>query len=160
MPSAAATAETRSHHLAYISSTTFINDNCWHSQPEESPVWWRESQAQLKARRKRTRELPHTLWIEYGIPKKSIILDNGQARSNNSKLKGTVQLTWGRNPITLENCLYVPTIVIKLTSAGELDSKGCTRIAKESNFEVSQNGQIAFHGKINNGLFSVRNPDA
>ncbi|KNZ54014.1 hypothetical protein VP01_3075g2 [Puccinia sorghi] len=128
-----------------------------------------------------------TLWIESGDPKTRIILDSGASAHifNDTRFfekielgnfdviktgkqgatmpiegKGTVRLTWGKCSITLENCLYVPTIVINLISAGELDSKGCSLVAKNSKFKVSKNGELAFEGKINNGLYSVKNPDA
>ncbi|KNZ46358.1 uncharacterized protein VP01_7330g1, partial [Puccinia sorghi] len=50
--------------------------------------------------------------------------------------RGTVRLTWGKTRISLENCLFVPDIVINLISASDLTSKGCTLIAKDSTFSI------------------------
>ncbi|KNZ44121.1 hypothetical protein VP01_94g8 [Puccinia sorghi] len=74
------------------------------------------------------------------------------------KGKGKVRLSWGTRSITLENCLFVPDIVINLVSAGELDARGCTIVSKNSKFKVSKGNQTAFSGKILNGLFSIDNP--
>ncbi|KNZ60939.1 hypothetical protein VP01_147g11 [Puccinia sorghi] len=126
-----------------------------------------------------------TLWIESGDPKSKIILDSGasahifnderffetlemgnfdeiktgkQGATMPIRGKGKVRLVWENNSISLDNCLFVPDIVINLISAGELDSKGCTLLAKNSSFTVTKEGRVAFTGKINNGLFSVKNP--
>ncbi|KNZ54529.1 hypothetical protein VP01_2923g1 [Puccinia sorghi] len=128
-----------------------------------------------------------TLWIESGDPKSRIFLDSGasahifndvrffeklelgnfdviktgkQGATMPIKGKGVVRLTWGKKSITLNDCLYVPSIVINLISAGELDAKGCCLNAKNSTFAVSKHGQIALKGNISNGLFSVKNPDS
>ncbi|KNZ57551.1 hypothetical protein VP01_2129g6 [Puccinia sorghi] len=127
-----------------------------------------------------------TRWIETGDPKHRIILDSGatahifndtrffeslnlkqsdciktgkQGATLPIKGKGSVRLKWGKRTIRLENCLFVPTIVINLISAGELDALGCTLSARHSKFSVSKNGKLALQGQINNGLFSVDNPD-
>ncbi|KNZ46501.1 hypothetical protein VP01_720g8 [Puccinia sorghi] len=127
-----------------------------------------------------------TLWIESGDPKNRIILDSGASTHifNDKKFfdsiergnfdviktgkkdatlpikgKGSVRLSWGGKTITLNNCLFVPDIVINLISAGQLTEKGCTLTAKKSKFSVSKDGCVAFEGKVNNGLFSVNNPD-
>lgn len=69
---------------------------------------------------------------------------------------GTVQLTWGKTSISLENCLFVPDIVINLISAGELNSKGCTLIAKDSMLSVFKGGKVALRGSV----FTINNPDS
>ncbi|KNZ59062.1 hypothetical protein VP01_1807g4 [Puccinia sorghi] len=126
-----------------------------------------------------------TLWIESGDPKSRIILDSGASAHifNDAKFferietgdfdviktgkqnatmpikgKGTVRLTWGKSSITLDNCLFVPDIVINLISAGELDAKGCSLHSTNSKFTVSRNGRVALKGTIQNGLYSVNNP--
>ncbi|KNZ61582.1 hypothetical protein VP01_1383g15 [Puccinia sorghi] len=128
-----------------------------------------------------------TLWIESGNPKDRLILDSGASAHifNDEKFfqtletgnfdviktgkvgatlpikgRGTVSLTWKGISITLDNCLYVPDIVINLVSAGELDSKGCSLTAKNSVFTVSKDDRIVFTGKVNNGLYSINNPDS
>ncbi|KNZ45955.1 hypothetical protein VP01_767g6 [Puccinia sorghi] len=127
-----------------------------------------------------------TLWVESGDPKSRIILDSGASAHifNNENFfetlemgdfdsiktgkqgatmpirgKGKVRLTWGKRSIVLDNCLFVPDIVINLVSAGELDAKGCTLVAKDSRFKVTNGDKLAFSGKINNSLFSINNPD-
>ncbi|KNZ43886.1 hypothetical protein VP01_9751g1, partial [Puccinia sorghi] len=62
-------------------------------------------------------------------------------------------LMWGKNTIALENCLFVPDIVINLISAGELDLKGYVLRSEKSSFIVTQDGRTALKGKINNGLY-------
>ncbi|KNZ54495.1 hypothetical protein VP01_2932g7 [Puccinia sorghi] len=126
-----------------------------------------------------------TLWVESGDPKSRIILDSGasahifndekffeslelgnfdviktgkQGATMPIKGKGKVRLTWGTRSITLENCLFVPDIVINLVSAGELDARGCSICSEDSKFKVSKDNKIAFRGKITNGLFSIDNP--
>lgn len=128
-----------------------------------------------------------TLWIESGDPKSRIILNSGASthifnderffeklehgnfdviktgkRNTTMPIKGrgTVRLLWAKSAITLENCLFVPDIVINLISAGELNSRGCTLRAENSSFVVTKDGQIALKGCIKNGLYSVNNPSA
>ncbi|KNZ54966.1 hypothetical protein VP01_2805g4 [Puccinia sorghi] len=106
-----------------------------------------------------------TLWIDSGDPKNRIILDSGasahifnderffeslqlgefdfiktgkQGATLPIKGKGSVLLKWGDRVIRLENCLFVPAIVINLISAGELDSKGCTLLSQKAEFVVSK----------------------
>ncbi|KNZ49293.1 hypothetical protein VP01_5102g1, partial [Puccinia sorghi] len=128
-----------------------------------------------------------TLWIKSGDQKSRIILDSGalahifndrrffehleegefnviktvkQDATFPIKGKGTVRLTWGKSSITLDNCLFVPDIVINLISAGKLDSKGCILHSARSRFTVSKNGKPDLKGSINNGLYSVNNPSS
>ncbi|KNZ53750.1 hypothetical protein VP01_3144g2 [Puccinia sorghi] len=104
-----------------------------------------------------------TLWIESGDPKSRIILDSGASAHifNDAKFfeklepgdfdviktgkqnatlpikgRGMVRLTWGNCSISLENCLFVPDIVINLISAGELDAKGCVLHSEKAKFSV------------------------
>ncbi|KNZ57848.1 uncharacterized protein VP01_2059g3, partial [Puccinia sorghi] len=97
-----------------------------------------------------------TLWIKSSDQKSRIILDSDATFP--IKGKGTVRLTWGKSLITLDNCLFVPDIVINLIRAGKLDSKGCILHSERSRFTVSKNGKPALKGSINNGLYSVNNP--
>ncbi|KNZ54453.1 hypothetical protein VP01_2942g1 [Puccinia sorghi] len=128
-----------------------------------------------------------TLWIESGDPNSRIILDSGASGHifNDLKFfddvelgnfdfiktgkkdatlpirgKGSVVLTWGTKSVKLENCLYVPDIVINLISAGQLVNNGCTLYSGNHKFTVKKGSQPAFGGKITNGLFSVDNPDS
>ncbi|KNZ58951.1 hypothetical protein VP01_1827g1 [Puccinia sorghi] len=127
-----------------------------------------------------------TLWIESGDSDSRIILDSGASGHIFNDLKffvhvemgdfdiiktgkkdatlpikgrGSVALTWGNKMIKLENCLYVPDIMINLISAGQLIDNGCTLTSGNQKFLVKKNNRIAFAGKIKNGLFSVDNPD-
>ncbi|KNZ48282.1 hypothetical protein VP01_577g8 [Puccinia sorghi] len=126
-----------------------------------------------------------TRWIESGNPKDRIVLDTGASAHifNDEKFflnikrgdfdviktgkqgatlpirgRGTVQLNWNDTTITLDNCLLVPDIVINLVSAGELDSKGCTLASKNASFTVSKDDRLAFSGKIEKGLYTIKNP--
>ncbi|KNZ49878.1 hypothetical protein VP01_4726g1, partial [Puccinia sorghi] len=128
-----------------------------------------------------------TLWIKSGDPKSRIILDSGALGHifNNLKFfnkiemgeyniiktgkkdatlpikgKGLVMLTWGRKTIKHENFIYVPDILINLISAGQLVINGFTLHSKDHSFQVKKDNQIAFEGKITNGLFSVNNPNS
>ncbi|KNZ56161.1 hypothetical protein VP01_2480g2 [Puccinia sorghi] len=73
------------------------------------------------------------------------------------KGKGTVPVMWGKSSITLDNCLFVPDIVINLISAGELDSKSCTFHSENSKFTVSRDGKVSLKGTVKNGMYSVNN---
>ncbi|KNZ51984.1 hypothetical protein VP01_3740g2 [Puccinia sorghi] len=127
-----------------------------------------------------------TLWIESGDPKSRIILDSGATahifndikffdtiqleRSDVIKTgkqgatlpiegRGSVKLVWGPNSIRLENCLYVPSIVINLVSAGELNAKGCSIRSEGQTFLVKKGGRKVFDGTIINNLYSITNPE-
>ncbi|KNZ51685.1 hypothetical protein VP01_3861g3 [Puccinia sorghi] len=54
------------------------------------------------------------------------------------KGRGTVKLTWGDRTIQLEDCLFVPDILINTISTRELSLKVCEVHAKESTFSVSK----------------------
>jgi hypothetical protein len=126
-----------------------------------------------------------TLWIDHGDSRSRIILDSGAlAHIFNKKNcftqlelgefdviktgkadstlpiagRGMVGLKWGDTAITLENCLYVPDIVINLISAGGLNKKGCTLESKSSRFSVSKNNLTVLRGKILKNLYTVDNP--
>ncbi|KNZ59752.1 hypothetical protein VP01_166g14 [Puccinia sorghi] len=164
------------------------SENCWHLHPDKAPEWWRESQAQWKASKDKENYFMSllTLWVESGDPRSRIILDSGASAHifNDSRFfdhleigsfntiktgkkdatlpirgRGNVKLTWGGRTIQLENCLFVPDIVINLISAGELNLKGCELQAKNSTFRVTKTVQLVLKGRINNGLFTVDNPD-
>jgi hypothetical protein len=159
-------------------------DSCWHLHPEKAPEWWQEAQAKWKAEKNVNYYMSLiTLWIENGDPNSKIILDSGaSAHIFNDKrffdklelkdcdvirtgkqnatlpIKGTgnVTLKWGRLTISLENCLFVPDIMVNLISAGALVEKGCNLSANSGNFSVSKGNQNLFKGKIVNNLFSGR----
>ncbi|KNZ47798.1 hypothetical protein VP01_6130g1, partial [Puccinia sorghi] len=164
------------------------SENCWHLHPDKAPDWWKELQEQWKASKEKENYFMSllTLWIKSGDPKSRIILDSGASSHifNNPQFfnhleignfdsiktgkrdatppikgKGSVKLMWGGKTIQLENCLFVPDIVINLISAGELSLKGCEIVAKNSTFSVSKENQLVLSGRINNGLFTVNNPD-
>ncbi|KNZ45301.1 hypothetical protein VP01_827g3 [Puccinia sorghi] len=128
-----------------------------------------------------------TLWIESGDPKSRIILDRGTSGHifNDLKFfntiengefdfiktgkkdatlpikgKGSVKLTWGGRTIQLENCLYVPEIVINLVSAGQLCLNGCSLYSTNNKFKVEKSKKLVLEGKISNGLFSIQNSDS
>ncbi|KNZ44713.1 hypothetical protein VP01_88g5 [Puccinia sorghi] len=75
-------------------------------------------------------------------------------------IKGTgpVRLKWGNRVIQLEDCLYVPDIVINLVSAGVLDRKGCQIQSDPGNFYGKKNGNVSLKGKVTGNLFTVDNP--
>ncbi|KNZ52979.1 hypothetical protein VP01_337g6 [Puccinia sorghi] len=75
------------------------------------------------------------------------------------KGRGSVKLTWGSRTIQLENCLFVPNIVINLISVGKLSLKGCEVHSKNSTFNISKGNQPVLKGTINNRLFTVNNPN-
>ncbi|KNZ44822.1 hypothetical protein VP01_878g3 [Puccinia sorghi] len=127
-----------------------------------------------------------TSWREPGNPKSRIILDSGASAHifNNLKFfnnihlersdeiktgkqgatlpiegRGSVTLVWGSNTILLDNCLYVPSIVINLISAGELNSKGCNIQSRGTSFLVKKGGRRVFDGKVINNLYLVTNPN-
>ena len=60
--------------------------------------------------------------------------------------------------ITLENCLYVPDIVIILISAGGLKNEGCVLKSKFNRFSVSKKNLMVLKGKILKNFFMVNNP--
>ncbi|POV98101.1 hypothetical protein PSTT_14653 [Puccinia striiformis] len=70
---------------------------------------------------------------------------------------GKVTLQWGNSVLTLDNCLYVPNIVINLVSAGALIEKGCDINAGKGAFRVSKCNLLLFKGKIDNNLFTIDN---
>ncbi|KNZ51184.1 hypothetical protein VP01_4057g3 [Puccinia sorghi] len=120
-----------------------------------------------------------TLWINHGDPKSRIILDSGasahivndkqdfsQLELNNFdviktgkenatlpiKGMGNVTLQWKDRQIKLQNCLYVPNIVIKLIIPGCLDKKGCLVFAKNGRFKVMKSSQLVLQGSVKGGL--------
>ncbi|KAH9472064.1 hypothetical protein MJO29_002152 [Puccinia striiformis f. sp. tritici] len=70
---------------------------------------------------------------------------------------GRVTLQWSTSTVLLDNCLYVPDIVINLISAGALLEKGCQIVAKKGSFTVSKEQQDLFKGSIDSNLFLVDN---
>ncbi|KNZ58905.1 hypothetical protein VP01_1836g6 [Puccinia sorghi] len=162
-------------------------DSCWHLHPERAPEWWRDAQAKWEAS-KRTNYFMSlvTLWIESGSHDSKIILDSGSSshifndprffehlelgdlnvmrtgkKDANLPIKGqgTVLLQWGKIKIALENCLFVPNIIVNLISPGLLDKKGCLVNARNGNFVVKKLGQNLFGVRVLNNMYSVRNPD-
>ncbi|KNZ59912.1 hypothetical protein VP01_1645g10 [Puccinia sorghi] len=124
-------------------------DNCWHLHPEVAPDCGASTYIFNDEKFFDSIEKGDFNVIKTG--KKDATLP--------IKGKGSVRLSWGSKTITLNNCLLVPDIVINLISAGQLTEKGYTLTTKNSKFSVSKDGCVAFEGKVNNGLFSVNNPD-
>ncbi|KNZ45101.1 hypothetical protein VP01_84g16 [Puccinia sorghi] len=164
------------------------SDNCWHLHPDKAPDWWRDTQAQWKAKKEKENYFISllTLWVETGNSRARIILDSGASahifnderyfqsleRGNFDEIKtgkrdatlpikgkGSVRLSWGSRSLVLTDCLFVPDIVINLISAGELDAKGCSVESRNQKFSVLKDNQLAFRGNISGNLFSVENPD-
>ncbi|KNZ45887.1 hypothetical protein VP01_771g3 [Puccinia sorghi] len=119
-----------------------------------------------------------TLWINHGDAKSKIILDSGASAhifndvkffsrldiSDNDVIKtgkadatlpikgtGEVILGWQGRILRLQNCLYVPDIVINLISPGCLDEKGCTVAAGSGRFVVKKGEHSVLCGTINSG---------
>ncbi|KNZ52358.1 hypothetical protein VP01_3604g1 [Puccinia sorghi] len=161
--------------------------SCWHLHPDKAPDWWKKEQAKWKASKSESNYFMSllTLWVEKGDNKLRIILDSGalahifndeqffsqitkgdfeviKTGKENATLpikgKGSVRLKWGNSAIQLEDCLYVPDIVINLVSAGTLDRKGCQIHLESGNFYVKKNGTLALKGKVTGNLFTVENP--
>ncbi|KNZ61785.1 hypothetical protein VP01_1358g6 [Puccinia sorghi] len=126
-----------------------------------------------------------TLWINQGDPKSRIVLDSGASahifndRRYFSQLQlenldviktgkenatlpikgiGEVTLRWNNRVVKLQNCLFVPDIVINLVSSGCLDEKGCSVVARKGRFNVFKSSQSVLRGSIKNGLYSVDEP--
>ncbi|KNZ58329.1 hypothetical protein VP01_1951g5 [Puccinia sorghi] len=135
-----------------------------------SPDWWKEEQAKWKASKLEANYFMSllTLWVEKEDNKSRIIMDSGasahifndgqfftqitQGEFDNIKTgkedatlpikgKGTVRMKWGNRVIQLEDCLYVPDIVINLVSAGSLDKKGCQIHSKAGKFLLRNPGK-------------------
>ncbi|KNZ62497.1 hypothetical protein VP01_1263g6 [Puccinia sorghi] len=127
------------------------------------------------------------LWINHGEEKSKIILNSGASAHifNDEKyfsslqLKdcdviktgkasatlpikgiGEVILKWKNRCISLQNCLYVPDIVINLVSPGCLDGKGCSVISQGGRFKVKQGDRLVMKGSVKNNLFSIDEPIA
>ncbi|KNZ50541.1 hypothetical protein VP01_4360g1 [Puccinia sorghi] len=160
--------------------------SCWHLHPDKAPDWWKEEQAKWKASKSEANYFMSllTLWVEKGDNKSRIILDSGasahifnherfftqitRGEFDNIKKgkedatlpikgKGTERMKWGNRVIQLEDCLYVPDIVINLVSAGSLDKKGCQIHSEAGKFLVKKDGMIALEGKVARNLFTVNN---
>ncbi|KNZ53007.1 hypothetical protein VP01_3372g2 [Puccinia sorghi] len=128
-----------------------------------------------------------TLWINQGDPKSRIILDSGASAhifndkqyfsrlelsdldsiktgKENATLPikgiGEVTLQWKNRILKLQNCLFVPDIVINLISPGCLDEKGCSVSAKNGRFKVLKSSQLVLQGSVKGGLYSVDEPTA
>ncbi|KNZ54967.1 hypothetical protein VP01_2804g1 [Puccinia sorghi] len=127
------------------------------------------------------------LWINPGDPKSRIILNSGaSAHIFNDKqyfsrlelndldviktgkenatlaIKGIGEFTlrWKNRILKLQNCLFVPDIVINLISPGCLDKKGCSVSEKNGCFKVSKSSQLVLQGSVKGGLYSVDEPTA
>ncbi|POV99253.1 hypothetical protein PSHT_13735 [Puccinia striiformis] len=163
-------------------------DSCWHLHPDKAPDWWKEAQAKWQASKNVNYYTSLiTLWTENVNPKSRIVLDSGASAHifNDTKffsqlelggsdvirtgkkdatlpVKGTgrVTLQWGNSIVSLDNCLFVPDIVINLISAGALLKKGCQIVATRDSFTTSKEDLNLFKGLIDNNLFSVDTPDA
>jgi hypothetical protein len=72
--------------------------------------------------------------------------------------QGTVQLRWGNASIALQDCFYVPDIVINLVSAGALDKKGCHLSSNGGNFTVRKEGVKVLGGKVSGNMFTIEKP--
>ncbi|KNZ49290.1 hypothetical protein VP01_5106g1, partial [Puccinia sorghi] len=126
------------------------SDSCWHLHPDKAPDWYGASGHIFN-------DLKFFVHVEMGDF--DIIKTGKKDATLPIKGRGSVALTWGNKMIKLENCLYVPDIMINLISAGQLIDNGCTLTSGNQKFLVKKNNRIAFAGKIKNGLFSVDNPD-
>ncbi|KAI7962507.1 hypothetical protein MJO28_000601 [Puccinia striiformis f. sp. tritici] len=164
------------------------SDSCWHLHPDKAPEWWREAQAKWQSNKNVNYYTSLvTLWTNDGGSKTKIVLDSGASAHifndvqffSNLELRdldviqtgkkdatlpikgmGKVTLQWGNSVLTLDNCLYVPDIVINLVSAGALIEKGCDINAGKGAFRVSKCNLLLFKGKIDNNLFTIDNPNA
>ncbi|KNZ49646.1 hypothetical protein VP01_4883g3 [Puccinia sorghi] len=129
------------------------SDNCWHLHPETAPDWWKESQTQWKATQAHgatAHIFNNTRFFESLDLKQSDFIKTGkQGATLPIEGRGAVRLKWGQRTIQLENCLFVPTIMISLISAGKLDAQGCALSAKHSKFLISKNGKMVLQGRIN-----------
>ncbi|KNZ50786.1 hypothetical protein VP01_423g5 [Puccinia sorghi] len=128
-----------------------------------------------------------SLWINHGDPKSKIILDSGASahifnderyfsrlelkewdviktgkRDATLPIKGSgeVTLRWADRVIKLQNCLFVPDIVINLISPGCLDGKGCSVFSSKGIFKVKRGGNLVLKGKVNNNLYTVDDPNS
>ncbi|KNZ60501.1 hypothetical protein VP01_1544g1 [Puccinia sorghi] len=101
------------------------SDNCWHLHPDKVPECWASAHIFNDSR--------FFMMFQHG----NFIM---------------VQLRWKNSTIELKNCFYVPDIVIKLISAGELNKKKCYLWAKDSEFCMSKNGQVVLRETITNSL--------
>ncbi|POV94118.1 hypothetical protein PSTT_17014, partial [Puccinia striiformis] len=165
-----------------------FSDSCWHLHPDKAPEWWREAQAKWQSNKNVNYYTSLvTLWTNDGGSKTKIVLDSGASAHifndvqffSNLELRdldvirtgkkdatlpikgmGKVTLQWGNSVLTLDNCLYVPNIVINLVSAGALIEKGCDINAGKGAFRVSKCNLLLFKGKIDNNLFTIDNPNA
>jgi hypothetical protein len=126
-----------------------------------------------------------TLWVNHGDSNSCIILDSGSLadifnhcnffsklemgsfdvlKTGKAKAtlpvvgKGTVVLCWKNTTVALEDCLFVPDIVINLVSAGALVKKGCSINALTDKFTVKRNNMTVMTGNISGNLFTVDNP--
>lgn len=60
--------------------------------------------------------------------------------------------------ITLEDCVYVPDIVVKLISPGLLAKKGCNITQQKDSFSITRNNNIVLKGLVQDHLFVIRKP--
>ncbi|KNZ54047.1 hypothetical protein VP01_3062g1, partial [Puccinia sorghi] len=143
---------------------------------DKAPDWWQESQEKWKTNKNKDQVNYYlslvTLWVNHGNSKSRIILDSGaSAHIFNDKRyfsqiepcsngMGEVTLRWNDRQIKLQNCLFVPDIVINLISPGCLDNKGCSVVAKNGRFKVMMSSQLVLQGSINNSLYSVDEPSS
>ncbi|KNZ53989.1 hypothetical protein VP01_3083g3 [Puccinia sorghi] len=149
-------------------------DLCWHLHPDKAPDWWKEEQAKWKASKSETNYFMSLLTL-FRKRELRIILDSGASAHifNDERFftqitrgevdeiktgtedatlpkkgKGTVRMKWGNRVIQLEDCLYVPDIVINLVSAGTLDKKGCQTHSEAGNFLIKKNSMIVLDGRV------------
>ncbi|KNZ59004.1 hypothetical protein VP01_181g5 [Puccinia sorghi] len=129
--------------------------NCWHLHPDKAPDWWKELQAQWKAsKEKENCFIPLlTLWIELGDPRSRIILDSGASAHifNNPQFFNHLEIG---NFDSIKTGKRNATLPIKGKGL-----KGCELVVKNSMFSVSKENQLVLSRRINNGLFTVNNPD-
>ncbi|KNZ52944.1 hypothetical protein VP01_3390g1 [Puccinia sorghi] len=121
------------------------------------PECWREAESNWEASKKANYFMSLiTLWIKNEDHKSKIIINigsslhvlNDKKKDANLAIKGMGQviIMWGKMTIVLENCLYVPIIVVNLVSLGLLDKKGC------KNLEI-------FSGQVHNNMYSLETPE-
>lgn len=71
---------------------------------------------------------------------------------------GTVRLEWEDSVITLEECMYIPDIVVNLISPVLLAKKGCNLFQEQDQFRITRGGQMVLKGLIRDSLFVIEKP--
>jgi hypothetical protein len=69
--------------------------------------------------------------------------------------RGNVTAMIGKKLVTLENCLYVPTILQQLISLVRLIKSAITISKEDRTFSISQNDEVMFEGGVGDNLLYV-----